>query len=121
MIVLEPIAPANALIFKTIRLRVLETDPTAFGSTFAKEAKISDEEWLQRSVRWGGNGFINYLAREGDQARGLIGGYTEENNPKRARVVSMWVDPAYHRAGVGAMLIDGLRRRQPPVPCTSSF
>ena len=49
MIVLEPISPDNALAFKAIRLRALETDPTAFGSTHAKEAALSDEEWFRRS------------------------------------------------------------------------
>jgi ribosomal protein S18 acetylase RimI-like enzyme len=109
MIVLESISPTNALVFKAIRLRALKTDPMAFGSTYAKEAQIPDDEWFQRSVRWSSNGLIAYLALDEDQAGGMVACYTEEDNPKRGHVVSMWVDPAYRRAGVGRMLIDGLK------------
>lgn len=109
MIVLESISQTNALVFKAIRLRALKTDPTAFGSTYAKEVQIPDEEWFQRSVRWSSNGMIAYLALHEERACGLVACYTEEENPERGHVVSMWVDPAYRCAGIGRMLIDGLK------------
>ncbi|MGO9434018.1 MAG: GNAT family N-acetyltransferase [Terracidiphilus sp.] len=109
MITLEPIAPGNALTFKEVRLRALQTDPTAFGSTYAKESNFPDEEWINRSVRWSSDGFIAYLASEGENACGLVACYTDEQDPGRAHVISMWVDPKYRRAGVGTALIDGLK------------
>jgi ribosomal protein S18 acetylase RimI-like enzyme len=109
MITLERIAPANALLFKTIRLRALQNDPTAFGSTFAKESQLADEEWINRSRRWNGDGAIGYLAFDGENACGLVACYTDELDPQRAHVISMWVDPAWRRAGVGTALIEGLR------------
>ena len=109
MITLKRITPANALLFKTIRLRALQNDPTAFGSTLAKESQLADEEWVNRSRRWNGEGSIGYLAFDGENACGLVACYTDELDPHRAHVISMWVDPAWRRAGVGTVLIEGLR------------
>lgn len=81
MITLERIAPNNALLFKTIRLRALQSDPTAFGSTYAKESQLADEEWVNRSHRWNGDGAIGYLAFDGEKVCGLVACYTDEQDP----------------------------------------
>jgi ribosomal protein S18 acetylase RimI-like enzyme len=109
MISLERITPANALVFKAIRLRALQSDPTAFGSTYAKESQFSYDEWLTRSLRWSSDDSIGYLAFDGAHTCGLVACYTDEQDPQRAHVISMWVDPAWRRAGVGTTLIEGLR------------
>ncbi len=109
MITLEQLTPANALIFKAVRLRALQESPTSFSSTYAKESAFPEEEWFERSARWSSDGFISYLAFDGDTACGMVGCTSEGQEPQRAHVVSMWVDPAYRRAGVGTMLIDALR------------
>jgi ribosomal protein S18 acetylase RimI-like enzyme len=108
MITLEPITPEIALIFKAVRLRALQESPTAFSSTYAKESQISEDEWLKRSVRWASDGAVGYIAFEEGNACGLVACYAEGEHPVRAHVVSMWVDPACRRAGVGKMLIDAL-------------
>lgn len=108
MITLEPITPEVALIFKAVRLRALQDSPAAFSSTYAKESKLTDDEWLKRSVRWASDGSIGYIAFDKKNACGLVACYAEDEHPSRAHVISMWVDPAYRRAGVGKMLIDAL-------------
>jgi ribosomal protein S18 acetylase RimI-like enzyme len=108
MISLQSITDENALVFRSIRLRALETDPTAFGSTYAREAEISDEQWLQRSIRWSSDGSIGYLALNGENTCGLVACYTDERDSSRAHVLSMWVDPAHRRVGVGTALIEGI-------------
>jgi ribosomal protein S18 acetylase RimI-like enzyme len=109
MINLEPITPANALVFKAIRLLALRTDPTAFSATYAKESQLSDEEWFRRSVRWNSDGSIGYLAFDHGHPCGLVACYVAEKEPSHAHVISMWVDPAYRRSGVGTALIEGLK------------
>jgi len=109
MITLETIRPENALVFKAVRLRALEGAPTAFGSTFAKEAQLSYDEWFRRSVRWSSEGAIGYIAFDRDAPCGLVVCYADKNEPGRADIFSMWVDPAYRRTGVGTALIDGLK------------
>jgi ribosomal protein S18 acetylase RimI-like enzyme len=109
MVTLEPISPANALVFKAVRLRALQTDPPAFGSTYAKDAAFPDEEWFRRSVRWSSEGSMAWLAFEGKTPCGLVACYREEEHPNRAHIVSMWVDPASRRSGVGRALIQSVK------------
>ena len=109
MIVLEQISPDNALVFRDVRLRALLDAPTAFSSTYSRESAITEDEWIKRSVRWCSDGAIGYIAFDGDYACGLVACYAESENPLRAHVISMWVDPAHRRTGVGRMLIDALQ------------
>lgn len=108
MIALERISPNNALVFRDVRLRALQDAPTAFSSTHARESAIADDEWIKRSVRWSSDGAIGYIAFDGDYSCGLVACYAHQENPLRGHVISMWVDPAYRRTGVGRMLIDAL-------------
>lgn len=102
-----------ALMFKDVRLRALKDTPLAFSSTYAKESQFPDEEWVRRSHRWNGEEAILYLAyddADSKRACGIAGCFAEdEDGVPRAHVISMWVDPQYRRAGVGSLLIDGLK------------
>ena len=113
MTYLKPITPAMFLMFKDVRLRALKDTPLAFSSTYAKESQFPDEEWVRRSHRWNGEEAILYLAcdeADNTAACGIAGCYAEdEGGVLRGHVISMWVDPRYRRAGVGRLLIDGLR------------
>ena len=112
MIHLIKISPETVSIFKAVRLRALRDSPLAFSSTYAKESQLPDEEWIQRSERWKGNGAIGYLAMHESGAKGacgLVACYSEEEDGvPRGHVISMWVDPAFRRAGLGKILIDAL-------------
>ena len=48
-----------------------------------------------------------FLAYEGEAACGIIGSF-EEDDPQRAQIISMWVDPSFRRAGVGKALIEAV-------------
>lgn len=109
MVRLEPITSENALVYKTIRLRALLDSPTAFSSTYERESQCTDEEWLQRARLWSSGLCSGYLAFEGETPCGLVACYGEEQNTEFATVISMWVDPAFRRSGVGAALIEGLK------------
>lgn len=109
MITLQNICPDNVLIFKSTRLRALQESPASFGSTYAKESQLSDEEWLQRSHRWCSAGSIGYIAFDQDGPRGLVACYSEEQDPPSGHVISMWVDPDARRSGVGKALIEALK------------
>lgn len=62
---------------------------------------------MRRATRWGGEGNdAIFLAFDGEVPCGIVGSYTETENPQRAQVISMWVDPEYRRSGVGKALID---------------
>ena len=109
MIEIKRIAPHTALVFKDVRLRALQESPTAFSSTYARESLLPDEEWQRRAARWGGDeNDAMFMAFEGGTVCGIVGSYVEPEQRERAQVVSMWVDPAYRRAGAGKKLIDSV-------------
>jgi ribosomal protein S18 acetylase RimI-like enzyme len=113
MIFLQPVTHATALMFKEVRLHALQDSPLAFSSTYAKEAALADEEWIKRAERWDGHAAILYMAFDDadlKQACGIVACYAENKDAApHGHVISMWVDPQYRRAGVGAMLIDALK------------
>jgi GNAT superfamily N-acetyltransferase len=117
MLTLQRIAPENAPVYKTVRLRALQSDPTAFGSTYAREARLSDEEWRQRALRCSSDGSTGYLAFDGVIPCGLVVCFGDEQNAQCAHVISMWVDPAYRRAGVDTALIDTVKSWLHRVAC----
>jgi hypothetical protein len=48
---LEPVSVANAMVFRDVRLRALREDPSAFGSTYVGESRLTDAEWIDLAVR----------------------------------------------------------------------
>ena len=102
---IERVTAENALVFKDVRLRALKESPTAFSSTFAKESQISDEEWIQRAVRWSSDGAVGFLAHEENRVCGMVFCFESEQDRGQGHIVSMWVDPEFRLAGVGRMLI----------------
>jgi ribosomal protein S18 acetylase RimI-like enzyme len=106
LIAIERITLGSALVFKNVRLRALEEAPTAFSSTYAKEAAFLDEEWKKRAMRWSGGASAGFLAFDGDRGCGMVFSFAEELDRRRAQVVSMWVAPEVRREGVGRRLIE---------------
>lgn len=109
MIEIKRITPDTALVLKDVRLRALQESPTAFSSTYARESLLPDEEWQRSAARWGGDeNDAMFMAFEGGTVCGIVGSYVEPEQRERAQVISMWVDPAYRRAGAGKKLIDAV-------------
>lgn len=105
---LVPITPENALLFKSVRLRALQADPFAFGSTYEKESQLSDADWIQR-IRYWGEYRAGFLALDGDLLGGMVAVFPDEDNPGCAQLISMWVAPEYRRTGLGRCLIDAAK------------
>jgi ribosomal protein S18 acetylase RimI-like enzyme len=95
--------------FQTIRLRALEGDPTAFGSTYAKESQFSQDDWLKRLTTWNDARSVCYLGMDQGAPCGIIAGYFDQNDPQMAHVASMWVAPTHRRTGLGTMLMNAVQ------------
>lgn len=108
MVNLEPVTTERAPIFKSVRLRALADSPSAFGSTYAKEAEFPDEEWVARAVRWNGEAGIGYLAMEDGAGYGIVGAFRDAQDAKLAHLVSMWTAPTHRQRGVGRLLVNGI-------------
>ena len=100
MVVVREVIPADWQTLRDVRLAALREAPYAFGSTYAREAAFTEEQWRgrisDRSVT-----FFAYLP-ENPEPAGLAGVYVPEGV---ADVVSMWVRPSARGHGVGEALI----------------
>ena len=102
---------------RDIRLEALRDAPSAFGSSYEREAAFGEPDWLRRIAR-GGN-FLAFIpeasaseasasearaseARASEPA-GLIGGYPETADI--VELVSMYVRPKARGRGVGEALV----------------
>jgi ribosomal protein S18 acetylase RimI-like enzyme len=106
MLAITPITAQNVSLFKAVRLRALQEAPHAFGSTYAKESQLTDEDWIQRTVRWNGDKGIGFLALDGTDGCGIAGSFLDPQDATRAQLVAMWTDPAWRRRGVGRLLVN---------------
>ena len=108
MISLQLISPANAGVFKDIRLRALQDSPTAFSANYADEVKLTDSDWLDRAAQWSSDKSAAYLAIDSGAAVGIAAGILDRNNPLHANLMSMWVAPTHRRLGIGRILVDAI-------------
>jgi GNAT superfamily N-acetyltransferase len=95
---------------RDIRLEALRDAPTAFGSTYEREAQRGEAHWHDRISR--GGTFLAYLHDLGDlgasEPAGLIGGYQED--PVTVELVSMYVRPRARGRAVGEALVAAVIR-----------
>lgn len=84
---------------RALRLRGLQTDPSAFGAAYAEEASLPDPEWRARfeRVAW-------HVAEEGDAWLGLLGGRALDDGSRE--LVSLFVAPEARGRGVARALLD---------------
>ncbi len=88
---------------RDVRLAALREAPYAFGSTYAREAPFTEQQWRGRlSSR-----AVTFFAFTGEpgssEPAGLAGVYEEDG---AADIVSMWVRPAARGYGVGQALVE---------------
>ncbi len=108
MVILKTITAASVASFKAVRLSALKDTPSAFGSTFAKESRLSDADWQRRVAQWNGDRSIGLLAWDGDRPCGIAAGFLDEGQTTKAHLVSMWVAPSDRGRGLGRLLVEGI-------------
>ncbi len=94
---------------RELRLRALESDPLAFGSTLAEEKAFDDERWRHRALEGSESPTLSQWVAEAGPG-GLVGSVTIAEVEGRLHVFGMWVEPRYRGQEIGARLLDaGLR------------
>jgi GNAT superfamily N-acetyltransferase len=102
MVMVRETIPADWQALRDIRLEALKTAPSAFGSTYEREAEFGEPDWLRRIAR--GGTFVAYLPdASASEPVGLIGGYPETADV--VELVSMYVRPEARGRGVGEALV----------------
>ncbi len=107
MVVVREAGPDEWATLRNVRLAALREAPSAFGSTYAREAPFTEQRWRDRLIRDSSVTLFGYLAgagSAGDRAEPAgIAGVLEEHGV--ADLVSMWVRPAARGRGVGEALV----------------
>ncbi len=100
------IHPADAALLRAIRLRALESDPLAFGSTHAREVSRTMADWeAWAGAHASGPDKATFLAIDGQRALGIAAGMRDTDDTTRFGLFSMWVAPEARRSGVGRALV----------------
>ena len=102
MVLVREAEPDEWELLRDVRLAALREAPYAFGSTYAREAAFTEEQWRGRLA----SRSVTFFAFAGEPANakpaGLAGVFEEDGVPE---VVSMWVSPAARGHGVGEALV----------------
>ena len=111
MVEIRDVCPDEWRGLRELRLRALETDPDAFGSTLAEELATPDAAWTAWAADgWGIGAQTTLVAVDGDRRLGMGVCILLEAEPGTAKVFAMWVEPAARRGGLGRDLLDALTR-----------
>ncbi|WP_202806001.1 GNAT family N-acetyltransferase [Actinopolymorpha alba] len=101
------IGPDDWQVLRDIRLAALREAPSAFGSTYAREAAFGEAEWRDRLAAR--RTFLAYVPGLGAGPVGISGGYVDEDSPPgEVELVSMWVSPTARGHGVAAPLVEAV-------------
>jgi ribosomal protein S18 acetylase RimI-like enzyme len=102
VVLIREVAPGDWEALRDIRLAALREAPSAFGSTYAREAAFTGAQWRARIS----DRAATYLAYLPDltEPAGIGGVYVEDDGS--AELVSMWVRPAARGRSVGEALVE---------------
>lgn len=94
--------PDDADIVRALRLEALADSPTAYATTFEREAELGDDDWRRR-LAIDHNRTILSLDERG--ANGMVVVVTRTDGPDLAQLFAMWVRPSARGAGVADRLV----------------
>jgi GNAT superfamily N-acetyltransferase len=105
MVLVREVTTDDWQTVREIRLTALAEAPSAFGSSYTREAAFTEEQWRgrinERSVTF--FAYVDAGGGAGDVLAGLAGVFVEDG---QADVVSMWVRPAARGHRVGEALVE---------------
>jgi len=99
---IDRLRPGESDRWRRIRLRALQEDPYAFGTTYAEASQWDAARWEAQVVE-----FATFVAVLDGHDVGVARGASHHLSDMR-ELVSMWVDPAARRMGVAAQLIESV-------------
>lgn len=104
-----PIAPALVDAYRKIRLEALRTDPSAFGSTYDRELRLTPDDWNARTLSLDGINRLGLLALQAGEPCGLVACFRDEKDGSLGHIISMWIAPAARRHGLASALLESVR------------
>ena len=105
------LSPEEWFAYKELRLEALQTEPQAFGASYADSLHRPDTYWqtrLQDAAAEKGNWLL--FAREHSRIIGMIGAWVNDD-PQTADIISVYVVKAARGRGIGSLLMGALLQR----------
>ena len=100
------VRPQETDELKAVRLAALLDAPSAFGSTYAREVVLSDDDWRRRADGSStGDAQTTFLAWHDGHGVGIVGAHRSAEAPTTVELVSMWTAPQARRSGVARLLV----------------
>ena len=96
--------------YRELRLRALQTDPQAFGQSWAEAINHPEERWRQRLIdAEQGRSWLVFAERDG-QLIGMSGAYQwpEDIAANRAMIIAVFVDESARGMGIGERLMQAV-------------
>lgn len=108
LIEIRRLLPADASLYRDIRLEALRLSPEAFGSAYETES-IHPVGWFAERLD---HGAVILGAFRGGELAGIVGFIAAEGPERQHKgmLVGMYVRRQARRAGVGRLLVDALLR-----------
>jgi RimJ/RimL family protein N-acetyltransferase len=94
---------ADVPALRALRLEALSTDPDAFGSTYEREVRTTDEEWQ----RWLAPG-VTFLFESDGQSAGIVAGVRDREDQSVAWLMAMWVRAPFRGTGAAGALVSAV-------------
>jgi len=99
--------PSDLPTIRMFRLRALRSDPSAFGSTYEREAHFADVAWTQWIIdETTATDPLTLLAFRGTVPIGMVAAFRDDTEPGLVRVNGLWVAAGARRSGVGRGLLE---------------
>lgn len=103
-VVVRQLQVSEVDVYRSIRLRALESDSAAFESSYEHEASLDDATWRSRLASFAGRpGAVFVIDIEG-RAEAMMG-IGQGPVETQAVVWGMWVAPGFRRRGYGEQLL----------------
>jgi GNAT superfamily N-acetyltransferase len=106
-LVVRRIRPEDWAVARSLRLRGLADAPDAFARTYQEESVRPDAFWIDRAAAaCAGAGIATFVAFDDRNPTGITTGIVDDVG--QPQLVSMWVDPALRRRGIGESLANAV-------------
>lgn len=93
--------------YKKVRLDSLKDSPSSFGSTYEREAALSDSGWKSRlEPKPGVNISLPLVAEINGNPVGLASGVVWDEDPSVTYIYQMWVSPEARGTGIARALLE---------------
>jgi ribosomal protein S18 acetylase RimI-like enzyme len=94
--------PDDWQTYRALRLEALQTDPQAFGSTYADNLAHPESWWRGRLSDTDENSWLLFAKHRGSVA-GMIGSFMPDATS--ANIIAMYVNPAFRGQGIARALM----------------